>query len=860
MDARELRAAFTGFFVDRGHTRVPSSGLIPHHPRAPLFTNAGMNQFLPVILGEEPPPDPPRATSVQKCVRVKGKHDDIEEVGTSPWHLSLFEMLGNFSFGDYFKERAIPYAWELSTEVLGYDGDRIWPTVHTDDDDAFAIWRDVIGVPAERIQRMGEDNFWEMGETGPCGPCSELFYDMGESWGEPGGPQTGSQRYLEFWNLVFMQYDRQPDGSLADLPMKVIDTGAGLERNLCILQGVQSVFATDELARLVQAAARTTGKSYGAEERVDVTLRILADHARTATFLINDGVFPSNEDRGYVLRRIMRRAVRLAYQLGVERLVLPEMVAATTEVMGPDYPELVRNQELIAGIAAREEERFRQTLRAGVTRLEDELERSGGTISGPAAFQLHDTYGFPIDLTREMAGERGVEVDLVGFQAAMDAQRKKARDARKTDASGDDHTDDYRELVDQFGLTEFTGYQEYESKGRVLAVLPGADGAVELFLDRTPFYAEGGGQVGDTGTISTDTGSVQVIDTTAAVPGLHRHIGRITDGEISAGQEALASIDFDRRDAIRRNHTGTHLLHWALREVLGQHVKQQGSLVAPDRLRFDFSHYEPVKPEEMAQVEDLVNARVLANEPVRAYETSKSHAEQLGAIAFFGDKYGEYVRVVEAGNESRELCGGTHVGALGMIGPIKVVAEGSIGSNLRRIEAVTGTGSLDRIRDEERLLERAADLLKSRPDEVPDAIARIIERQRALDDELKALQAKAATGGAAALAADAVDGKLVARQDGLQQDQLRQLAQAVRDQGVATVVLMGSPDGERVALVGLTPKDTSPTAPEIIGPAAKIVGGGGGGKDATQAVAGGRDAAKIDEALTSVRTLLGLGA
>ena len=858
MDARGLRAAFTAFFEERGHTRVPSSGLIPHHPRAPLFANAGMNQFLPVILGEEPPPDPPRATSVQKCVRVKGKHDDIEEVGRSPWHLSFFEMLGNFSLGDYFKETAIPYAWQLSTEVFGYDGDRIWPTVHDSDDDAFAIWRDVIGVPAERIQRMGEDNFWEMGETGPCGPCSELYYDMGESWGDAGGPVTGSNRYLEFWNLVFMQYDRQPDGTLADLPMKIIDTGAGHERNLCILQGVQSVFDTDELAALVQSAAKATGKTYGGDDKVDLTLRILADHGRTATFLVNDGVFPSNEDRGYVLRRIMRRAVRLAYQLGVDKLVLPEMVAATAQVMGTDYPELTRNQEFIAGIAAREEERFRQTLRAGVTRFEEELERSGGTISGPAAFQLHDTYGFPIDLTREMAAEREVEVDLVGFEAAMAEQQRRAREGGKKEDAGEDHTERYRELVEQFGLTEFTGYQEYESKGRVLAVIARADDTVEVFLDRTPFYAEGGGQVGDIGTISTDTGAVEVIDTTAAVPGLHRHVAKVTQGEVTVGQEAIASIDFDRRDAIRRNHTGTHLLHWALREVLGQHVKQQGSLVAPDRLRFDFSHYEPVKPDEMAQVEDLVNARVLANEPVRAYETSKSHAEQLGAIAFFGDKYGDYVRVVEAGNESRELCGGTHVGALGMIGPIKVVSEGSIGSNLRRIEAVTGTGSLERIRDEERLLERAAELLKARPDEVPDAIARIIEQRKALDDELKALQAKAATGGAADLAAAAVDGKVVARQDGLQQDGLRQLAQAVRDQGTTTVVLIGSPDGERVALVALTGKDASPTAPEIVGPAAKLVGGGGGGKDPTQAVAGGRDASKIDEALASVRAGLGI--
>ena len=854
MRAQELRRAFADFFVERGHVQVPSDTLVPKHPMAPLFSNAGMNQFFPYFLGEEPAPYP-RATSVQKCVRIMGKHDDIENIGRTWGHLTFFEMLGNFSFGDYFKADAIAFAWALSTEVLGLDGDRIWVTVHHSDDEAADIWHDAIGIPAERIQRMGEDNFWAAGDTGPCGPCSELNYDMGAEYGEPGGPALSYNRYREYWNLVFMQYDRQADGTLLDLPRKNIDTGLGLERMASVVQGQWSVFDTDELRRLVEGAERATGRTYGdGDEETDRALRILADHSRAVTFLINDGVFPSNEDRGYVLRRLLRRAVQFAYRLGVERPVLPAMTEAVVDVMGEAWPEVVRNRDFVLSVVTREEERFRQTLRSGLTMLEAELE--GGRLSGDTVFKLHDTFGFPKDLTRELAEERGVEVDLEGFEVAMAEQKRRGREGRKADQGGEDRTDDYRELVEQFGLTEFTGYQEYESKGRVLAVLPGAEGTVEVFLDRTPFYAEGGGQIGDTGTISTDTGTVRVLDTTAAVPGLHRHLGRVEQGEVVAGQEALASIDAERRDAIRRNHTGTHLLHWALREVLGSHVKQQGSLVAPDRLRFDFSHYEPVKPDEMALVEDLVNARVLNNEPVRAYETSKSHAEHLGAIAFFGDKYGEFVRVVEAGTESRELCGGTHVGALGMIGPIKVVSEGSIGSNLRRIEAVTGTGTLERIRDEERLLERAAELLKARPEEVPDAIARIMERQRALDDELKALQAKAATGGAAALAAEAVDGRLVVRQDGLQQDQLRQLAQAIRDQGVATVVIIGSPDGQRVALVGLVEQGSGPTAPELIGPAAKVVGGGGGGKDPTQAVAGGRDVGKIDDALAAVRAAL----
>ena len=860
MDANRVRTTFTGFFVDRGHTLMASSGLIPHHPRAPLFTNAGMNQFLPYIVGEEPPPNPPRATSVQKCVRVKGKHDDIDEVGRSPWHLSFFEMLGNFSLGDYFKEGAIPYAWELATEVFGIDGDRVWVSVHTSDDDAEQIWRDVVGFPAERIQRMDEDNFWEMGETGPCGPCSELYFDMGPEFGGEGGPAHGGDRYLEFWNLVFMQYDQQADGTFADLPMKVIDTGAGLERNAVILQGVKSVFETDELSALVEHAGAVTGRRRGVDDEVDVALRILADHARTMSFLVNDGVYPSNEDRGYVLRRLIRRAVRRAFQLGVDKLVTPPLVEAAAEVMGDAYPELARNRDFIAGVVTREEERFRQTLKAGTSMLEEELAKGEKTLAGAAAFRLHDTFGFPIELTREIAAERGVEVDFQGFHAAMEDQRRRAREARKAGDEDGANAGSYRELIEQFGATEFTGYQEYESKGRILSVLPVGEGRVEVFLERTPFYAEAGGQVGDTGMIRTDTGAVRVIDTTHAVPGLHRHLGEVVEGEVTAGQEALASIDAERREAIRRNHTGTHLLHWALREVLGDHVKQQGSLVAPDRLRFDFSHHGPVTPEEMAAIEDLANARVLANEPVRAYETSKSHAEQLGAIAFFGDKYGDYVRVVEAGTRSMELCGGTHVGALGMIGPIKVVSEGSIGSNMRRLEALTGEGALARFREEERLIERTAEMLRATPDELADAVARLIERERELNQQLKTLRSQAARGDAASFAAGAVDGVVVARKDDLAPDQLRELAVAVRDQpGVKAVVLIGSPDGQRVALVGAFAKDGAWAAGDVVAPAATTVGGGGGkGKDPTLAVAGGKDVTKIDEALTQVREQLGI--
>jgi alanyl-tRNA synthetase len=847
----ELRRAWTNFFSERGHTPVPSAGLIPHHPRAPMFTNAGMNQFLPYILGEEQAPYP-KASSAQKCVRIKGKHDDIDNIGRSPHHATFFEMLGNFSFGDYFKEGAIPLAWELSTEVFGYDGDRIWPTVHTTDDEAFDIWHDTVGVPAERIQRMGEDNFWEMGDTGPCGPCSELYYDKGPEHGEEGGPAHGSEeRYLEFWNLVFMQFDRQPNGDMPELPRKIIDTGAGFERNLILLNNVDSIFDTDVLRPIVAAAERVTGRRYGESEPVDISLRILADHARSISFLISDGVFPSNEDRGYVLRRIIRRAVRQAYTLGVEKNVTPALVDGTVEVMGEAYPDLARNTDFVKDVVDREETAFRRTLRSGMARLDEALAASPTDVKGDVAFQLHDTFGFPIELTREIAGERGAAVDEAGFTAAMDEQRRRAKEGAK----GAEHAevDSYRALLEEFGTTEFTGYTEHESKGRVLRVFEG-----EVFLDRTPFYAEGGGQVGDTGTIRTETGVVRVTDTTAALPGLHRHHVEVMEGEVTEGQEAVAAIDVERREAIRRNHTGTHLLHWALREVLGGHVKQQGSLVAPDYLRFDFSHHSPVSDEDMDRIEAMVNERILANEPVRAYTTSKEHAEQLGAIAFFGDKYGDFVRVVEAGDRSMELCGGTHVGALGMIGPVKVTSEASIGANMRRIFALTGTGTLERVKEEERILERAAELLRTKPDELTDALERALARQKELEQELKTLRAQQAGAEGKTLAASAVNGMVVERRDGLDQNALKDLAVAVRNEpGIKAVVLVGTPDGERVALVAAVAKDGGLEAAKLVGDAARIVGGGGGGKGDV-AVAGGKDTSKIDEAVAAVRSQLGL--
>ncbi|MET0665333.1 MAG: alanine--tRNA ligase [Acidimicrobiales bacterium] len=851
MDANQLRKAFIGFFEERGHTVVTSASLIPHD-RTVLFTVAGMVPFKPYFVGEEPAPWP-RAVSVQKCVRAGGKHNDLDEIGRTKRHLTFFEMLGNFSFGDYFKERAIPLAWEFVTEVLGLDPDRLWVTVHTTDDEAEAIWHDIVGLPRERIQRLDEDNFWQMADTGPCGPSSEIFWDMGDEYGEAGGPaHGGAERFVEIWNLVFMQYDQHADGSRAPLPKPSIDTGAGLERILTVLQDEDSIFHTDEFRRLIAKASALSGVAYGGDERTDVSLRILADHARAMTFLVNDGVIPSNEERGYVLRRIIRRAVRHAYLLGVEEVITPALVDEVVAIMADDYPELVESHAVVRQTIEREETRVRETLRTGSAILETALEalEPGQALPGDVAFQLHDTYGFPLEVTQEIVAEQGVAVDQAGFDGAMAEQRQRAKaNQRKVQGPAGAHDLDLPE-------TQFVGREHDEVDSPVLAVLDN-DGDTVIVLAQTPFYAESGGQVGDTGSITTGTGQAQVTDTTYGPPGVVFHHASV-DGEIEVAQVAHAAIDVERRDAIRRNHTGTHILHWALREVLGDHVKQQGSLVAPDRLRFDFSHFEPVSTEQIAAIEDLANREILTDAEVRHTEMDKAAAEALGAIAFFGDKYGDRVRVLEAGPHSTELCGGTHVTALGQIGPVKVVSEGSIGSNLRRIEAVTGLGTVDRLRRDEDLLAGAADRLGVAPDELVTGIDKRLEELKALRDEVKALKRQTATGQAGALAASAVDGVVVARVDGLDRDGLRDLALAVRDtDGVRAVVIIGEPDGGGVGLVAAVTPDSGLNAGELIAGAAKTVGGGGG-KAPELAVAGGRDPAKIDDALDQARDAAGL--
>ena len=856
--ANQLRDAFQGFFVDRGHTLVPSASLIPHDPTV-LFTVAGMVPFKPYFVGDEVAPYK-RAVSVQKSARAGGKHNDLDDVGRTKRHLVFFEMMGNFSFGDYFKSDAIPWSWELVTEVFGFDGDRLWITVHDSDDEAEAIWHEQVGVPMDRIQRLGDkDNFWQMGETGPCGPCSEIHIDRGPAFGPDGGPLNDphGDRFLEFWNLVFMQFNQDKDGSRTPLPKPSIDTGAGLERILALMQGTDSVWETDVLFPLIEQGQSLTSKRYltgNYDDRDSFSLRVLAEHARSATMLVNDGVFPSNENRGYVLRRIIRRAVRHAYLLGTEKLVMPSLSATAIEIMQTAYPDVKANSDFILGVLTKEEERFRQTLKTGVSILEGELGSGTTTLSGRSAFLLHDTYGFPLELTQEITLERGVTVDVDGFEREMAAQRERAKAARKGVQNDEEATAVFREVVERHGTTTFVGYDEDSCEATVLEIVEvaGNDGFLDVVLDRTPFYAESGGQVGDTGTISTDGGSLTVLDTTFALPGLRRHRCRVESGTVMPGERARAEIDVDARNATRRNHTATHVLHWALRQVLGDHVKQAGSLVSPDRLRFDFSHYAPVSAEEIERIERLANGQVLSNVATEAYETSKDKATADGAIAFFGDKYGDTVRVLRAG-ASFELCGGTHVRAMGDIGTIKIVAESSIGSNLRRIEAVTGANTLEYLIDSTRTLASVAGMVGSPVDGLAGAVRRKLDEIKSLQDEIKSLKSAQARSRSGEIAGRHVSGTVVERVDGMSPGDLRELALAVReDSRVAVVVLGGVTDTNGVALVAATTSGVNASAGDLIKEAAKLVGGGGGGKGDV-ATAGGKKPEMLDEALESVR-------
>ncbi|MGH8928395.1 MAG: alanine--tRNA ligase, partial [Acidimicrobiia bacterium] len=720
MDSKTIRRTFVDFFMARDHVYRSSASLIPVDPTL-LLTNAGMVPFKPYFLGEEEPPYR-RAVSIQKSARTI----DIDIIGTTQRHLSFFEMMGNFSFGDYFKEEAIAWAYELVTTGYLLDPDRLWFTVYETDDEARSIWVDQVGVPAERVQRGGKDNFWQMGVPGPCGPCSEIFYDKGGSYGEEGGPiGGGEERYVEIWNLVFMQnIQDEPYHVVGDLPAKNIDTGMGLERITAIIQGVDSVFETDLIRPVLEAAAGITDVAYGSSPLRDVSLRILADHGRTMSMLIADGVVPSNEGRGYVLRRILRRAVRHAWQLANEgsdrkELITPHLVDAVVATLGNAYPELVSKRDLVLAVVEREESRFRRTLESGHQLLDAEL-AGRSSLSGAVAFKLHDTFGFPIELTAEIAAERGVEVDRHGFDQEMETQRVRARKAwRGGDAAAAGQV--YSRVLDETGPTLFTGYEHERGVGRILAIM--RDGElveraeegqeIEVFLDVTPFYAESGGQVGDTGMITTESGALAVIDTRFPLPGLHGHRAKVASGYLRAGQQADLAIDAPRRERIRKSHTGTHVLHWSLREVLGTHAHQAGSLVESGRLRFDFSHFSAVSPTEVAEIEAAANRRLIENGRVSTSITTKEEAERQGALAFFGDKYGDTVRLVRIGQFSVELCGGTHTHTAGQVGPLVVLGESSIGSNIRRVEALTGETAYQHITQWRSSLDETARLLRT---------------------------------------------------------------------------------------------------------------------------------------------------
>ncbi|MBT8215770.1 MAG: alanine--tRNA ligase [Acidimicrobiia bacterium] len=868
MDLEAIRSAFVDFFVERGHTHVPSAPLIPPDPTL-LLTNAGMVQFKPYMLGEEEPPYP-RAVTVQKVARTS----DIDIIGTTARHLTFFEMLGNFSFGDYFKEKAIPYAYELVTEVFGLDPDRLWYTIYEDDDEAAEIWLDAVGVDPERLQRRDRDNFWQMGVPGPCGPSSEIFYDKGPDYGPDGGPIVDEERFIEIWNLVFMQnIQDEPYHVIGDLPARNIDTGAGLERVAMVLQDTDSVFEVDSIRRLVDIAARYAGREYGADEATDVGLRILADHGRAMTFLIGDGVVPSNEGRGYVLRRLIRRAVRRAWAFGGSEPVTTTLIEGTIDLMESAYPELHNNRTHIIDSAYREEESFRRTLETGSALLDDELAKVSGELPGAVAFKLHDTYGFPIEVTTEIAAERGMEVDRAGFDAAMDQQRRQARQAWKG-AGAAAETEQYRKVLDGIDLTNFLGYDFEDSESTIVALLrdgepvealnEGEEG--ELFLDRTPFYAEAGGQVGDTGTIWTETGSVAVTDTQFAIQGINSHRVKVATGAVRLDQEARAEIDRSRRERIRKSHTGTHILHSALRSILGDHARQAGSLVEAGRLRFDFSHHAAPDPEELSAVERLANDHVIENARVTAFETSKQEAEKMGALAFFGDKYGETVRVVEAGDFSRELCGGTHTSTTGQVGPLILVSEGSIGSNMRRVEALTGAAAYQHIVDLRTELEGAAAALNTGVGNVGPALTALLGRAREQEERLGAFEDRYRAEAAEGLTRDTerVDGRaiVVASVPGASAEDLRLLAFQAREKVKPGVVVLGTERDGKAQLIAVVSPDLveqGVSARSVITGPAQVVGGGGGGDDEV-AQAGGPHGAQLTEALdragSELRTLL----
>ncbi|MBS2963717.1 alanine--tRNA ligase [Actinocrinis puniceicyclus] len=881
MDSAEIRRRWLDFFVKRGHAEIPSASLIAADPTL-LLVPAGMVPFKPYFLGEQEPPAP-RATSVQKCVRTP----DIDEVGKTTRHATFFQMCGNFSFGDYFKEGAIAYAWELMTGSVADGGyglpeEKLWITVYKDDDEAYQIWHDKIGVPAGRIQRLGMGpNFWSMGVPGPCGPCSEINYDRGPEYGEEGGPEVNGERYLELWNLVFMQYERGPGSGktdfqiLGDLPAKNIDTGLGLERLATILQGVDNLYEIDTSRKIMDRAAQLTGAVYGKDHRADVSLRVVTDHVRAATMLIGDGVVPGNEGRGYVLRRIMRRAIRNMRLLGTHDPTIHELVAASVEAMGPQYPELITDHKRIDAVAVGEEKSFLETLNTGTTILDTAVtatKTSGGKqLSGADAFKLHDTFGFPIDLTLEMAAEQGLSVDEEGFRRLMSEQKARAKADAKAKKTGHADLSAYRQLYDITGAPEFTGYGETTSEATVRGLLLGGSVAteacageeIELVLDRTPFYAEGGGQLADHGLVRLSGGAlVEVLDVQKPVGDLIVHRAVIRDGDVTVGQQAEAVVDVNRRQAISRAHTATHMVHRAFRQLLGETATQAGSENSPGRFRFDFAHPQAVPQSVLADAEQLVNAVLIDDLAVTAQIMSQPEAKAMGAMALFGEKYGDRVRVVSVGDWAHELCGGTHVLHTGRLGLVKLLHESSIGAGVRRVEALVGADAYDFLAREHVLLAQVSELVKTRPEELPDRIAGIVGKLRDAEKEIAALKAGQVLAVAGELAAGAVDVHGVAfiahrAADGTSADDLRKLAFDVRGRlgsRPAVVALAAASNGRPLVLVATneTARDHGLKAGALVRTAAQTLGGGGGGKDDV-AQGGGTDLGALDAALEAVR-------
>ena len=868
MHAAELRSRFLDYFARHGHSIVRSSPLIPQNDPTLFFTNAGMVQFKDTFLGREPR-GYVRATTVQKCLRVSGKHNDLENVGHTARHHTFFEMLGNFSFGDYFKTDAIRFAWDLLTTELRIDPNRLWVTVYEQDDEALAIWRDEIGVPAARIQKLGEaDNFWSMGDTGPCGPCTEIHYDHGPTISDNlEGPAGGDPRYVEIWNLVFMQYDRDAQGVLTPLPRPSIDTGSGLERVAAVVQGVYTNYDTDLFQPIIQRAAGLAGVTYGADDDVDTSLKVIADHARAAAFLIADGVMPSNEERGYVLRRIMRRGIRYGVKLGLKPPFLTETVGTVIQEFSTAYPELAERARFIRDVVHAEEERFAATLDRGMALLDRELERSPGEVSAEAAFQLADTFGFPVDLTRIIAAERGATVDEVGFDRLREEQRARGRAAWR--GSGESAIGAiWHELAADMS-TEFSGYTHDNDEGRVVAIV--SEGArvtalVEgttgyVVLDRTPLSAESGGQVGDTGTMGSADVELLVSETTRPAGAIHAHLVSVTRGTLYIGDRLQALVDTSHRDRSRLNHTATHLLHAALRTVLGSHVAQKGSLVAPDRLRFDFSHHKAMTTGEIQAVEDLVNAEILKNRPVDTAVEALDDARRGGAMGLFGEKYGDVVRVVSVGDFSKELCGGTHARRSGDIGLFKVVSEAGIAAGVRRIEAQTGPGALAWLRALERTTRDLAAELKTTPDHIADHLRRHLEEHARLEREVAQLKRELARANNADLGSKAtvVHGvRVVAAEIDADPKTLRDEADRLRDSLGSSIVVLAARDPEGVRVLVAVSADLAGTrynAGKLIGVLAAKVGGRGGGRP-DLAQAGGKDAAGLPAMLASVPHLV----